>query len=346
MGVGGAEMVCENLSRTLITLGHQVIIISLYADKTILTARLEREGNTIIYLDKRKGFDFNCILKLRKIIKKINPDVIHTHLYALKYAILANIGLNVPVIHTVHNIAVKESTQVDRKINKIIYKFNRAVPVALSEEIKDTIILEYKLPESRVPIIYNGIDLGNCILKKDYDLHNPVKIIHVGRFYEQKNHKCLINAIKILSKEIAVHLDLYGDGPLMEGMSEYSNSLGLNKAITFHGVSSDIFTHLSESDIFVLPSKWEGMPMSVIEAMGTGLPIVATCVGGIPDMIDDKKSGILISPTEDELKNAIIELVNNCELRESVGRGAQNKSVQFSAVNMAKKYLLLYGERN
>lgn len=346
LGIGGAETVCESLSKALASLGHHLTIISLFTEKTIITSRMEAEGLSIIYLDKKTGIDLRCIIRLRKVIKKIKPDVIHTHLYALKYAVLASIGLNIPVIHTVHNIAQKESSRLNRKINKIFYKLNCAVPVALSDEIRTSIVSEYKLHESHVPIIFNGIDLSKCIAKKDYVLHNPARIVHVGRFFEQKNHNCMINVMSKIYSKVPVHLDFYGDGPLMDDIKEQSKILRLENVISFQGVSSNIYQHLNTADIFILPSKWEGMPISIIEAMGTGMPIIASRVGGIPDMLRHRESGILIVPEEKELENAILDLLENAELRKALGREAKKMSEKFSVVNMAKSYLLLYGERN
>ena len=345
LGVGGAEAVCESLTRTLVLLGHDVTVISLYSEKTILTERMIKDGYNIIFLNKKIGSDFGCIIRLRRLFNEIKPDVIHSHLYALKYAVLASLGKHIPIIHTVHNVALKEANKTNRKINKLIYDLKLATPVALSEEIKETIRTVYKLSDERIPVILNGIDLSKCQEKKDYSLGSPIKIIHVGRFFEQKNHEYIIKCAKKLSRLKDIKILFFGDGPYMQKCMDLVEKCHLESVICFRGVSSNIYPELHASDVFILPSKWEGIPISIIEAMGTGLPIVASNVGGISDMIEDGKEGILINPETEELVDALLKFVNDFELRKAMGTAARKKSVEFSAIAMSRYYLKLYKER-
>lgn len=346
LGVGGAEAVCESLTKSLSLLGHDVTVISLYSENTIITERLINNGNKLIFLDKQTGIDIKCVRRLRRLINEIKPDVIHTHLYALKYAVLASLGKNITIVHTVHNVALKESNKINRIVNKLIFSLNMATPVALSKEIKETVKEIYYLSDDRIPIILNGIDLSLCKSKKDYLLKDPIKIIHVGRFFEQKNHEYIIECAKQLSTIKNIEISFFGDGPCIEKCIQLVKNYNLEDVILFKGVSSNIYNELNNSDIFILPSKWEGVPISIIEAMGTGLPIIASNVGGISDMIINGQQGILIDPNTNELTEALLRLIDDFDLRKEIGINAKKMSTEFSVQTMSQKYLKLYKERS
>ena len=121
--------------------------------------------------------------------------------------------------------------------------------------------------------------------------------------------------------------------------------MGLEKQVTFGGLCDDVFPRLSRADVFLLPSKWEGIPMTVIEAMGTGLPVIASRVGGLPDMIEDGKEGLLIRPTPQALAEALSKLLASEDLRQALGTAAVEAAQRFSVQTMARKYEALYEER-
>ena len=105
-GLAGAEVMAENLAYGLKNEGHDVLILSFYSMHTAITDRLEKNGIRIEYLGKKKGLDLSIVFKMRKIMKRFKPDVVHTHRYVLPYAFFAAAGLNAKRVHTVHNIAV------------------------------------------------------------------------------------------------------------------------------------------------------------------------------------------------------------------------------------------------
>ena len=340
-GMGGAETMCAGLCRQLKLDGHEVSAVSLSGDRTVLTGRLEEAGVSVYYLDKALGSGLQCVGQLKKLLRELKPQVIHTHLHALKYAALASAG--VPIVHTVHNQAAQEAVFLDRQIGKILFRRGLARPVALTREIRQSVMEVYGLQERQVSMVSNGIDLSACQSKEDYALRYPVEIIHVGRFFPQKNHEAILAGAAILKKRgINVRIHCYGDGPLMEQTRQKAGELGLEGQVLFDGVSADVFTPMARSDLFILPSKWEGMPMTVIEAMGTGLPVVASRVGGVPDMVTDGESGLLIEPTPEALARAVEKLVRSEELRERLGRHAREEAQRFSLEAMARGYEELY----
>ena len=342
---GGAETMCENLTYALTELGHTVTVVSLYDEQTPIARRMEENGIRILYLDKKLGLDVSMVPKLMKILRQEKPDVVHTHLDVIKYAVAAAKLCGIRrCVHTVHNVAQEEAEgRIQKIINTIYFKLGWSVPVALSPEVKRTIVDFYGLKEHRVPMIYNGVDLTRCRPKTDYRLSEPAGLLHIGRFNHQKNHKGLLDAfVKILQQRPDCCLNLLGDGELQQETEAYAKELGIGEKVIFHGSQSNVHPYLHQADLFLLPSRFEGMPMTIIEAMGTGLPVVASKVGGVPDMLSHRESGMLTACEAEEVAEAVLELLASEALRTKLGRKALADSTRFSAEHMAKCYFELY----
>ena len=342
--LAGAEVMCENLCVALKNAGVDVIAVSLYSENTAITDRLDKKGVRIEYLDKKPGFDASVIIKLVHLFKKEKPDVVHTHIYASKYALPAAAIAGVKKkIHTVHSMAQKEQGSLGKKVNTFLYRHCGVVPVALSNEVKKSIGEVYGLQESIIPVVYNGIDLSKCIRKNDYEANGVFTIVHVGRFMKVKNHKTLIRAFaRFAEKKESIRLQLLGEGELLDEMKDYAEKLKVADKVEFLGLQSNVYPYLNKADVFCLPSEYEGVPMTLIEAMGTGLPIIASDVGGIPDMLMDQKDALLIAPKEENILVALESIYSDEEKRKRLGRNAWDKSAVFSAITMAKKYADIY----
>lgn len=282
--LAGAEIMCENLVYGLRKKGIEVVVVSFYDYHSAITDRLEQSGVKIIYLNKKPGLDLSMYHKLYKVFKAEKPDVIHTHRYTTRYVIPSAIRARIKHrVHTVHNIAQKESEKAGRILNKFFFKCCHTVPVALSGLVQESICKTYKMKVERVPIVFNGINLGKCLPKTEYNSGEQIKILHIGRFMEQKNHEGLIRAFALFHKQYPKSvLQLIGDGEKRKEIERLVEALGLLDCVEFLGLQSNVYGYLHGADIFTLPSLYEGLPMTLIEAMGTGLPIVATNVGGFP----------------------------------------------------------------
>ena len=342
--LAGAEVMCENLCVALKNAGVDVIAVSLYSENTAITDRLDKKGVRIEYLDKKPGFDASVIIKLVHLFKKEKPDVVHTHIYASKYALPAAAIVGVKKkIHTVHSMAQKEQGSLGKKVNTFLYRHCGVVPVALSSEVKKSIGEVYGLQESIIPVVYNGIDLSKCIRKNDYEANGVFTIVHVGRFMKVKNHKTLIRAFaKKTKKKESIRLQLLGEGELLDEMKDYAEKLKVADKVEFLGLQSNVYPYLNKADVFCLPSEYEGVPMTLIEAMGTGLPIVASNVGGIPDMLVNGENALLVEPNYVAVEKAIEKLYNDVEFRIRLGNAAALRSEEFSAKVMASSYIKIY----
>ena len=342
-GLGGAEIMCENLIYELKKMGHEVVAISLYDTRTAITERFEKAGVDVHYLGKKRGPDFSMYRKLRAIFEKERPDVVHSHIHTSQYVFPLAKKMRIKAVHTVHSVASKEAPFLLRCINKYFFKKSFAIPVALSSAVKDSVIEEYKLSPDKIPVVFNGIDLSKCREKTNYNRGEKFKIVHVGSYQEVKNHIGLIDAFEeFYDNHPDAELHFIGDGQRRSMIEQIVKDKKLTDNVIFYGFQSSVHKFLNDMDIFTLPSLYEGMPMSIIEAMGTGMPIVATNVGGIPDMLTNNEDAILVSVNSHEICNAFEKLYNSLELRTTLGKSAKDHSAIFSAEKMAEQYVHIY----
>ena len=337
--LAGAQTMLENLVMELKKIDeNEILICSFYNCHSKITERLENEGFKIIYLNKKRGFDPFIIGKIKKIIDSFKPDIIHTHRYSLEYvypAFKKSKFNDLCIIHTIHNIANKEVPKWLSFFQKKLFKNNKVVPVAISPNIKKSVVNYYKLDSTKVPMFCNGVNLQNCIVKKRYRKKAKI-ILHIGRFSEAKNHEGLIDIFNEFTKRYNdIYLYLIGTGKLYPNIKEKVDQLNLNNKVKFLGNQGNCYKYLNEADIFVLLSKYEGMPMTIIESMGTGLPIVASPVGGVSDIITNEVDGFLPS-TPEETVNTLSMLINDGKLCKKIGLNAKKKSINYSSVIMAK----------
>lgn len=342
-GLAGAETMCENLIYELIKIGHSVTVVSMYDYNSAITERLKKSGVDVQYLGKKPGFDFSMYKKMKRLFENIDADVVHTHRYCAQYAIPAAMIAGVKRrVHTVHNVAEKENGKLAREINKFFFRYCNLIPVALSGRIRDSIVKEYSISKNKIPIIYNGIDLSKCIPKTDYSVHGNFKILHIGRFSRQKNHIGLIKAFNMFHKKCPdSELWLIGDGEKKSEIESYVNNK-LGASVKFFGLQSDVYGYLHDADVFTLTSNYEGIPMTLVEAMGTGLPIVATNVGGVPDMLTNGINALLVKNDIEAIASAFAVYYMDEDFRERHGIMARERSTDFSAKMMAYKYLEIY----
>ena len=292
-------------------------------------------------LGKKDGLDRKCAKKFKELINKINPDVLHTHLNSVLtyYLAFGAKKQNWKVYHTVHNVADKETTDFPNKFaRKRLLKQHILTNVAISDKIKGT-ILNYYGTKYEVPVIYNGINLVKTKAEeKEYDF------INVARFTHQKNHMYLLDELKILKETNPnVKVVLLGDGELLEPAKQKAKVLGLEDNVTFVGYTNEVYKYMSKSKAFVLPSLFEGNPITILEAMNSGLPIIASDVGGVSDVLVNERNGLLINPlNKNELANAMNKLLNNQEMCEKMANNNKNDVVKYSISNCSKGYMELF----
>lgn len=253
--------------------------------------------------------DLTAIFKLRKIIKKENPNIVHLH--SSKAGVIGRIAcrnLKCKVIFTVHGWSFTDGIESTKK--KIIYRFIERRMEPLTDKyicvskydynigIRDKVIRDPK----KACVIYNGIDykVNNPNSKK---ITYPIKFIMTARFSKQKDQISLIKAFSRMNNE-KWKLTFVGDGPTIDEAKEMVNHYGLSNKINFVGFQKNVNKFLDENDVFVLSTHYEGLPISIIEAMSHAMPVIASDVGGNSELVVNNKNGFLTANIS-ELENAI-----------------------------------------
>ena len=324
----------------------EVAAVSLYPESgTLLEREIRAKGLRVFYLSKRKGLDLRIIPQLYRLFRAFQPDVVHTHRYVLRYVLLPALLCRIPVrVHTVHNVAPKEVDRPGKFVHWIAFRLGRVVPVSISRQVAQTVKEVYG-DNIYTPVIYNGIPTRRFILGDKKQRDDRVVLIHIGRFAPQKNHLLLVEAFSLAIEEYpSMELWLIGDGPLRAEVEKKVEAKGLKEKVRFLGIRDDIPDLLAEASILVLPSDWEGVPLTVLEAMAAGKPVVATAVGGVPELVEDGVSGILVPPRDlHALAQGILRLARDADLRNQMGKAAQERALErFDISRIAREYEALY----
>lgn len=346
--VGGAETMIENLAYALLKEGCDVCVVVLQPGETIISERMRKRGVMLTMMNKKPGMDLRLIGRLSKVMDEYQPDVIHSHLPILHYVVPAAKRAGISnLVHTIHNMASKETkSRLKGAYYGRFYRNGDVVPVALTETTKDSLVDRYGISPYRVPVVANGIDLSLYRFERSYEVGDALEIVHIGRFEEAKNHSFIVDCASALkSRGVSARIHLYGVGSLMEDIKSRVEDEELADLVLFHGLTSDVPSVLSEADAFIFPSLYEGMPMVIAEAMAAGLPIVASRNGGIPDMVEDGVSGILLPLEVEDFVGAISEISASKELRVRLGSRARVRAEAYGSRAMARGYLDVYKDR-
>ncbi|MFO7152854.1 MAG: glycosyltransferase [Bacillota bacterium] len=346
-GPGGAERLVVDLMEAMDREQFEVAAASLFpAGGSILEEEIREKGLKVFFLDKRLGPDPMVMVSLYQLIRDFMPHVVHTHLYVLRYALLPILLCRVPArVHTVQNVAQKEVDAVGKWVHKVAFRFCRVVPVSVSKEVAATVKTLYGV-HLNTPVIYNAIPSTRFSIEAPaVNRKEKLVLLHVGRFAPQKNHLLLIEGVaRVLAQYPYIELWLVGDGPLRPAVEKLVLEKKLQNYVRFMGLRRDIPELLAQADVLLLPSDWEGLPLVVLEAMAAGRPVVATRVGGVPELVEEEKTGFLVPPRDpDALAGAILRLARDPELRKRMGEVARKRALErFDIRQTAQAYGELY----
>lgn len=350
--IGGAE---EHLLTVLknLDLTQYNPIVCCIREKGVIGEEIENRGIAIISLNRKsKSWDFRIVMDILKIIQTKNIQLIHTHLYhANMYGRIAALISKIPAVVTEHNVYPKYKLR-RRILNWFLAKKSKKI-IAVSEMVKKDITVRDWIKPSKIEVIYNGIDIDrfpSAITKEEarQKLGVPTDcflIGTIGRLTDQKGQIYLINTIGIIKGIIPeIKLLLAGSGPLESDLKSIVSTKGLNEYVKFLGARRDIPDILKAMDVFVFPSLWEGLPMVLLEAMASSLPVVATSVGGITEILRNGINGIIVPPrNEGALVQAIIGLSKDKAKLKLLGEiGKKTVEDKFTASLMVKNLASIY----
>lgn len=350
---GGAERFVVNLSNEQKRKGHEVYVIAL----------LELEGKNgffvkslaasvqVMSLNFQRGFTLAKVCKVVRLIRSLKPDVVNCHLNVIPYIFPLCFFSKIKFFHTIHSVAeYAHGSNVQIGINRYFYSSGRIKPITISKECRESFEKFYAL--RHVIQIDNGAaqpELSKKFqgVRSELDGYRTTKetilFVHVARYEKLKNQSLLVDAFNELAAEgldFAL-LVIGGNFDSDEGRKLQEHSV---KNIHYLGLKANVTDYLSLSDAFCMTSFFEGLPISLLEALSCGCYPICTAVGGIPDVIQDESVGILSKDISvASYKDAILKYVNK---RGKVDRKVLQEHFQnhFSMQKCASAYLKLYSE--
>lgn len=355
---GGAEMMLYRLLERLDRNMFQPEVVVLLKFSSQLQEKTEALGIKVHVIGVRSKLDLGAFFRLKGLLKEISPDILHTQLFAADIlGRLTGKMLQIPVIIT--------------SIRNIYYGgFGRYFLFKLTEWCADRTtfvsraaldrFVELKVvPAEKAVLIYNGLDTGRFY----HGLSGNEKLawrrkqglpgegclfLAVGSLTRQKGYGVLFKALRELKqKGFMFNLVIAGQGPLKQELEAEVKELGLSGQVTFLGRSGKVPELMAWSDLLVLASFWEGLPGVVLEAMASELPVVATAVGGTPELVVEGKTGYLVQPSEPEQLARALEKVLELSTEERLALGQAGRArveENFSLDKMVKAYETLYEE--
>jgi len=350
-GPGGAESVILDLVRHLDPKKFKSTVALLV--EGWLTDRLKEAGISPIHLVQRSAFDPRTILELWRVVQQRRIELIHAHEFytnVVGFAVAKLAGI--PFIATVHG----KSYYPDRWRRILAYRIMARYAnyvVAVSDDLGAFLMKNIGMDTARLITVPNGINLDQygyaeepARCREALGIERTARVIGaVGSLYAVKGHTYLLQAMRDIAVEHPdALLPLVGKGDLLGQLEAEAREYGIANQVRFLGFRDDVRDVLGVMDVFVLPSLSEGLPMSVLEAMAMARPIVAMAVGGVPEVITDGHTGLLVPPRNPAmLAERISFLLKNPEVAENLGRRARKRiATAYTLGHMVNRYQELY----
>ena len=353
-GHGGLENGLVNLINRMHARGlqsryrHVILCITGYTE---FRDRLEDASVQVVGLDKREGKDPAYYLRLLRTIRGLRPDIVHSrNLPALECAVMARIAGVPAVIHGEHGWDVHDLEGRVRRY-RILRRFSQPFIhrfVALSRHIERWLVRDVGIRADKVTRICNGVDTERFRPPETVREDDLVNIVHVGRFEPVKNPGLLMDACARMlhahpELRKTVRLHMIGDGSLRAELEQMAEREGIVEQVRFHGMRDDVPEMLRRMDVYVLPSLNEGISNSILEAMATGLPVVATRVGGNPELVMEGVNGFLVASGDaDAMAQALHRYCTDGDLRRRHAAASRQRALnEFSIDAMVDRYVAL-----
>ena len=291
------------------------------------------------------------------LIRRESPQIVHTHLFKSDFhgRLAARIAGVPVVVSTLHSI---DPWAQERSLGRLYgwtARFADRV-IAVSEDVRRFHAAHTGIPEEKLVTIENGVDIHRFAglesagrsVRKELDIDNAALVFGVvGRLTPPKDHSTFLKAAAlILQKAPQARFLLVGEGPLRKDLELQAQEIGLGNALIFTGLRKDIPAVLAAVDVLVFSSLWEGLPVALLEGMAAARPVVATAVGGIPEVVLPDKSAILVPPGDaDALAQACLRLSSDSATRHSMGQaGLERVVARYSIDAMIDRTAALYAK--
>jgi glycosyltransferase involved in cell wall biosynthesis len=271
------------------------------------------------------------VLGIARQLRSLQPEIVHTFLLtASLYGRLGAIIAGVPIVIGTE-VNIYEHKQPHHALAERLLMRGTDRVIVSAESVRDFYVRQVHATPAKVDVIYNAVDwsqlqttTGREAMRSSLGVPAAAPLGGIiARLTEQKAHRHLFDAMASTPELGSLHLLVVGDGNLREELRRQVEQLGLSSRVYFLGARRDLGNLLGAIDVFVMPSLWEGLPLSMVLAMGAGLPVVATRVAGIPEVVQDGVTGILVAPADvPALGSALARLVADPALRQTMGAAA------------------------
>jgi glycosyltransferase involved in cell wall biosynthesis len=328
---GGAEKVAKDL---LTGIDRQRFELCACVTRQSHLTRSETAalGVELLCLGRRQRFDAAGFARLVKFMRRWKPDVVHCHkVGSNSLGRLAALFARVPVIigheHTMPGRSIVQRT-LDRWLAR-----RTSLVLACDRVLAQELIAREGLPANKLEVVANGVDLSR--FQPDAGRRSAVRrALGVGerpvvgvfaRLEAQKDVPSMLAAAKLVLNRLPSTVFLFaGDGPLRAELEDRSRSLGLGDAVRFLGFRRDVPELMQAVDLVALSSGWEGLPVSILEAMASSKPVVSTRVGSVADAVLHGETGLLVAPSSpSELADALVRLLTNTEIAQAMGQAGR-----------------------
>lgn len=350
--VGGAQVHVRDLAAACLAHGHEVTVLAggsgeffdQLAARGIPHRSIRRLVSPIAPMK-----DLPALVEIVRALRELQPDVVAAH--TAKAGLLARIAcamLGFPAVFTPHGWAI--TNRISRRQGKLFQLVETFASVITSRiinvcEFEAQLAMNQRVaPVAKLEVVHNGIpDIGEEF--RADTTRQPPRLVMVARMAKPKDHSTLLVALSRL-KHLPWSLDLCGDGPLEGQIKGQAAQLGIENRIRFLGFRDDAAARLSQAQIFVLASRFEAFPYTILEGMRAGLPVVASSVGGIPEAVVPGRTGLLAPVGDvDALAGHLASLIVDADLRKKLGDGGRERYLaHFTFDNMLEKTLRIYQE--
>lgn len=348
--IGGVQIHLRDLTRALQAQGHAPTVITGGAGP--LVEELRSQGTPVVILRHltlpiHPTQDLRALREIRAALKDRGPDLVAVH--SSKAGILGRLAarsLGLPVLLTAHGWNFtpgipKFQAAIYRQIERLVGPFASRI-ITVSEFDRQLAMQAGLATGERIVTVYNGMPDVPQHLRADPG-REPTRLVMVARLGPQKDHPTLLRALAGLLDH-SWELDLVGDGPLMAEMQALAASLGIGGRVRFLGQRLDVEEILARAQVSLLTTNWEGFPLSILESMRAGLPVVASAVGGIGEAIQDQETGYLVPRgNADLLRDRIARLLTDPGMRTRFGlNGRRRYEENFTLSHFVSKTVAVY----
>jgi len=365
LDIGGAE---KALARTVIGLDKRKYnpTVCCLRGRGLVAEEIESAGVKVTQLNMSNKFDLAAVFRLFRLLWEEKISIIHSYLYHANILgrVIGKVAQTPIIISSERSVILSEEvvnkdtlemgSRLRRLVNSLSMHLSGRV-VTVSELVRETLIAASKIDPKRLVTIHNGVNLEDYQIdgditakKKGLGLETSASVIGaIGRLDRVKGAEYLLRAAaKVIFKTPDAAFLIVGDGSQREALEQLARSLGISHRVVFTGQRDDVPELLAVMDVLVLPSLYEGLPNAVLEAMAAGKPVIATPVGGTPEVVEDGITGLLVPPRDPEaLAEAILALLQDRERAEAMGRaGRARVEKYFSVERMIAETEALYEE--